>query len=92
MQQLCRRQDITPYRPFKEKGVQMDNQKEIYLNMSEYELIETMKNYVKHNEDRAADILNAAAVKMAVLVANQAAANKEIKNLWDLLGEHGVGR
>jgi len=68
----------------------MDNRKELYLNMSEYELIDVMKNYVKHNEDKAADILNAAAVKMAVLIANQAAANKEIKNLWDLLGERGI--
>lgn len=68
----------------------MDSQKEIYLKMSEYELIDTMKNYVKYHEDKAADIINAAAVKMAVLISNQAEARKEIKNLWDLLGEHGI--
>lgn len=68
----------------------MDERKEIYLNMDEYKLIETMKNYVKHHEDQAADIINAAAVKMAVLLSNLSTANKEIKNLWDLLAEHDI--
>jgi hypothetical protein len=70
----------------------MDDNKDLYLNMDEYELIETMKRYVKHHDDKAAAILNAAAVKMAVLLSNQDTAHKEIKNLWDLLGEHGVTR